>query len=81
MVVLALAQVAAAIVESQHYGSAAVDVSLLRLPALGFLPAADPRMAGTLDAITRYAHDQGLTSRRIPLDELFVPSTLSLAKV
>ena len=35
----------------------------------------------TLDAITRYSHEQGLTSRRIPLDELFVPSTLSLAKV
>jgi 4,5-dihydroxyphthalate decarboxylase len=34
-----------------------------------------------LDAITRYSHEQGLTSRRIPLDELFVPSTLNLAKV
>ena len=34
-----------------------------------------------LEAITRYAHEQGLTSRRIPLDELFVPSTLQLAKV
>ena len=34
-----------------------------------------------LDAITRYAHQQGLTSRRIPLDELFAPSTLALAKV
>ncbi len=37
--------------------------------------------AAALDAITRYAHEQGLTSRRIALDELFVPSTLSLAKV
>ncbi len=34
-----------------------------------------------LDAVTRYAHEQGLTSRRIALDELFVPSTLNLAKV
>jgi 4,5-dihydroxyphthalate decarboxylase len=34
-----------------------------------------------LDAITRYAHEQGLTSRKIPMDELFVPSTLNLAKV
>jgi 4,5-dihydroxyphthalate decarboxylase len=34
-----------------------------------------------LEAVTRYAHEQGLTSRQIPLDELFVPSTLSLAKV
>ena len=29
---------------TQHYGSAGVDASLLRLPPLGFLPAADPRM-------------------------------------
>ncbi len=34
-----------------------------------------------LEAIMRYAHEQGLTSRRIALDELFVPSTLNLAKV
>jgi 4,5-dihydroxyphthalate decarboxylase len=34
-----------------------------------------------LDAITRYANEQGLTSRRLALDELFAPSTLSLAKV
>ena len=34
-----------------------------------------------LEAVTRYAHEQGLTSRQIPMDELFVPSTLSLAKV
>jgi 4,5-dihydroxyphthalate decarboxylase len=37
--------------------------------------------AVALEAITRYAHQQGLTSRQIPLDALFVPSTLSLAKV
>lgn len=34
-----------------------------------------------LTAITRYSHEQGLTSRQIPIEELFVPSTLSLAKV
>jgi len=34
-----------------------------------------------LEAITRYAHDQGLTPRLLSSEDLFVPSTLSLAKV
>jgi 4,5-dihydroxyphthalate decarboxylase len=37
--------------------------------------------AVALEAITRYSHEQGLTSRRMAMDELFAPSTLSLAKV
>ena len=37
----------------QSYGSGEVDASLLRLPAVGFLPAADPRMTGTVEAIRR----------------------------
>jgi 4,5-dihydroxyphthalate decarboxylase len=35
----------------------------------------------TLEAITRYAHEQGLTSRRFAPEDLFVPSTLQLVKV
>ena len=34
-----------------------------------------------LEAVTRYAHEQHLTGRRFEPRELFVPSTLSLAKV
>ncbi len=34
-----------------------------------------------LDAVTRYAPEQHLTARRLEPSELFVPSTLSLAKV
>lgn len=34
-----------------------------------------------LEAITRYAFDQGLNTRRLTPQELFVPSTLDLAKV
>ncbi len=34
----------------QSYGSGEVDASLLRLPAVGFLPASDPRMTGTVEA-------------------------------
>src|SRR5262249_15108518 len=37
----------------QAYGSKAVDASLLLLPLVGFLPATDPRIRGTLQAIER----------------------------
>jgi 4,5-dihydroxyphthalate decarboxylase len=37
--------------------------------------------AREIDAITRYAHEQGLTARRLTADDLFVPSTFDLAKV
>jgi GH15 family glucan-1,4-alpha-glucosidase len=48
---------------TQHYGSAGVDASLLRLPPLGFLPAADPRMAGTVAAVIRELDDSGVLLR------------------
>ncbi len=56
---------------TQHYGSSAVDASLLRLPLLGFLPAADPRIAGTVQAIGRELDDSGVLLRyqaRAPAD-------------
>jgi 4,5-dihydroxyphthalate decarboxylase len=34
-----------------------------------------------IDAITRYAHEQGLTARRLAAEDLFVASTFDLAKV
>jgi GH15 family glucan-1,4-alpha-glucosidase len=37
----------------QSYGSREVDASLLLLPTTGFLPPADPRITGTIDAIER----------------------------
>jgi GH15 family glucan-1,4-alpha-glucosidase len=37
----------------QSYGSPELDASLLRLPAVGFLPATDPRITGTVTAIGR----------------------------
>ena len=62
---------------TQHYGSAAVDASLLRLPPLGFLPAADPRMVGTVEAITRELDDSGVLLRYLthpPADTDGLPS-------
>ena len=38
---------------TQHYGTSALDASLLMIPLVGFLPPDDPRVAGTVDAIQR----------------------------
>jgi 4,5-dihydroxyphthalate decarboxylase len=35
----------------------------------------------TLDAVLRYAAEQGFTSRPLALDEVFLPSTLTDAKI
>lgn len=47
----------------QAYGSEALDVSLLLIPLLGFLPPNDPKVTGTVHAIeTTLTHD-GLVKR------------------
>jgi GH15 family glucan-1,4-alpha-glucosidase len=38
---------------TQSYGSRALDASLLLIPTYGFLPADDPRVVGTVEAIQR----------------------------
>ncbi len=38
---------------TQYYGTDALDASLLMIPRTGFLPATDPRMVGTVEAIER----------------------------
>jgi len=38
---------------TQTYGSQDLDASLLLLPLVGFLPASDPRVRGTIEAIER----------------------------
>ena len=48
---------------TQRYGAAAVDAALLQLPLLGFLPAGDPRLAGTIEAIARDLDDSGVLLR------------------
>ncbi|HEX5055029.1 MAG TPA: glycoside hydrolase family 15 protein [Gammaproteobacteria bacterium] len=37
----------------QYYGGTALDAALLVIPAVGFLPATDPRVTGTIAAIER----------------------------
>jgi len=47
----------------QSYGSKELDASLLVLPLVGFLPADDPRVAGTIAAVERELLQDGLVLR------------------
>ncbi len=47
----------------QAYGSKALDASSLLIPLVGFLPARDPRMLGTVNAIERELMAGGLVRR------------------
>ncbi|AWN44385.1 glycoside hydrolase family 15 protein [Methylobacterium durans] len=47
----------------QAYGSQDLDASLLLLPAVGFLPASDPRIVGTLQAVEHELVRDGLVLR------------------
>src|SRR5262249_12151145 len=44
----------------QYYGSDALDAALLLMPLVGFLPATDPRVVGTVEAIQRDLMSDGL---------------------
>jgi GH15 family glucan-1,4-alpha-glucosidase len=47
----------------QYYGSKELDASLLMLPLVGFLPATDPRIRGTVEAIERHLVTDGFVAR------------------
>jgi GH15 family glucan-1,4-alpha-glucosidase len=47
----------------QSYGSQELDASLLLLPLVGFLPAADDRVRGTVEAVERELLEDGLLLR------------------
>jgi GH15 family glucan-1,4-alpha-glucosidase len=48
---------------TQSYGSKEVDASLLMIPLVGFLPATDPRVTGTVDAVERGLVEDGFVLR------------------
>jgi GH15 family glucan-1,4-alpha-glucosidase len=48
---------------TQSYGSQELDASLLLIPLVGFLPANDPRVRGTVEAIERTLLRDGLVLR------------------
>ena len=51
---------------TQYYGSAQLDAALLLIPQVGFLPASDPRVVGTVEAIQRELMSDGLVMRYVP---------------
>jgi GH15 family glucan-1,4-alpha-glucosidase len=48
---------------TQYYGSDLLDASLLMIPLVGFLPASDPRVQGTLAAIEKKLMQDGFVNR------------------
>jgi GH15 family glucan-1,4-alpha-glucosidase len=50
----------------QFYGGSQLDASLLMIPLVGFLPATDPRMRGTVKAVQRELSVDGLVLRYHP---------------
>jgi GH15 family glucan-1,4-alpha-glucosidase len=50
----------------ESYGSRLLDASILLLPSVGFLPASDPRVRGTLQAIEKHMMRDGFVLRHDP---------------
>jgi GH15 family glucan-1,4-alpha-glucosidase len=77
----------------QSYGSDRLDASLLMIPLVGFLPATDPRVIGTVDAIEQELVRDGLVERYLadegnvevdglpPGEGVFLPCSFWLAHV
>jgi GH15 family glucan-1,4-alpha-glucosidase len=72
----------------ESYGSEWLDASILLLPAVGFLPAQDSRVQGTLEAIERHMMRDGfvlrhdpreITEERQPIEGAFLACSLWLA--
>jgi GH15 family glucan-1,4-alpha-glucosidase len=54
----------------ESYGSKIFDASVLLLPAVGFLPADDPRISGTIAAIEKHMMRDGFVLRHDPREVL-----------
>jgi GH15 family glucan-1,4-alpha-glucosidase len=72
----------------QYRGASEVDASLLMIPLVGFLPASDPRVLGTVKAVQERLMSDGFVQRYAPMPEVdglppgdapFLPCTLWLA--
>ena len=48
---------------TQYYGSSELDARVLNIPLVGFLPGADPRVSGAIDAVWRDLGRDGFVSR------------------
>lgn len=72
----------------ESYGSKLLDASVLLLPAVGFLPASDPRICGTIAAVEKHMMRDGFVLRhdprevseeKQPIEGAFLACTLWLA--
>ena len=72
----------------QSYGAKGLDASVLMIPLVGFLPAEDPRVKGTVEAIRTRLMDRGFVKRYDtasdvdglpPGEGVFLPCTFWLA--
>ncbi|ABE64009.1 glycoside hydrolase 15-related protein [Nitrobacter hamburgensis X14] len=72
----------------ESYGSKVLDASTLLIPSVGFLPASDPRVAGTLAAVEKHLMPGGFVLRhdpraasdeQPPIEGAFLACTLWLA--
>ena len=72
----------------QSFGARELDASMLMMPLVGFLPADDPRVRGTLDAIEKHLMRDGFVARYAthpgvdglpPGEGAFLPCTFWLA--
>ena len=54
---------------TQSYGSQGLDAALLLIPRVGFLPAGDPRVIGTVEAVQRELCQDGFVLRYRPETE------------
>ena len=57
---------------TQHYGSDALDASLLMMPMVGFLPIEDERVRNTVAAIERDLLVQGFVLRYRPEEKMWM---------
>jgi GH15 family glucan-1,4-alpha-glucosidase len=48
---------------TQHYGSESLDAALLMMPNIGFLPASDSRVRGTVEAVEKELMQNGFVQR------------------
>jgi len=73
---------------TQSYGSTELDASLLMIPLVGFLPAKDPRVKGTVAAIEKDLMTDGFVARYLSHEAVdglpagegaFLPCTLWMA--
>ncbi len=53
----------------QYYGASALDASLLMIPKIGFLPASDARVVGTVEAVQRELTVDGFVRRYLQHDD------------